>query len=199
MLKVNFRAWGDGSPTSPVLLRHQLAQLGDFLLDHRKLRQHLHVDFLVQREDFEFSLEIDLIVLGCFEAIPFGLAVLGHHDDRRLDGGDHGEDEVEEDERVGIEGAGEEYDGVDDAPEDQEQQEADDEGPGASNTGDAVGEAFAIGRIGGEGRVDIGRDDLALMRFLEHALFCLAQLFGRLVEMLVDEIWQIVHEDTPGA
>ena len=38
------------------------------------------------------------------QAILLVLTVLAHHDDGRLDGGEHGKEQIEKDERVGIPG-----------------------------------------------------------------------------------------------
>ena len=55
--------------------------------------------------DFQFGFEIDLIIVLRAQTIARFHAVLAHHDDRRLDRGQAGEDQVEKYVRIRIEGA----------------------------------------------------------------------------------------------
>ena len=61
------------------------------------------VELLVQGHDLDLGLEVDLVVMRGVESVALALPVLRHHDDRRLQGGNHRQDKVEEDERVGVE------------------------------------------------------------------------------------------------
>lgn len=56
----------------------------------------------MEASDFEFHFEADFVVGVGIDAVFFGLSILRHHDDGCLEGGEHGEGEVEEDEGVGI-------------------------------------------------------------------------------------------------
>ena len=87
------------------------------------------VEFFMQRHDLDLGLQIDLIVVGGVDAVAFGLAVLRHHDHRRLQGGDHRQHEVEEDEGVGVEGVARQEPDIASRPQDQEGDEGQDEGP----------------------------------------------------------------------
>src|ERR1700730_7023523 len=61
------------------------------------------VQLLMQLDDLDLGLQIDLIIQAGGQTVPRRLAVLGHQDDRSLQGRQHGKDEVEEDIGVGIE------------------------------------------------------------------------------------------------
>ena len=60
------------------------------------------VDFAAEGLDLGFGATVDVEVEFGADAVFVVLAVLAHHDDRRLDGGEHGEEEVEQDVGVGI-------------------------------------------------------------------------------------------------
>ena len=62
------------------------------------------VELAAEGLDFGFGAAVDFEVEFAAEAVAGVLAVLAHHDDRRLDGGEHGEEEVEQDEGVGVPG-----------------------------------------------------------------------------------------------
>src|SRR5215471_15050623 len=62
------------------------------------------VEFARECLDFGFGAAVDIEVEFAAEAVLSVLAILAHHDDRRLEGGEHGEKEVEKDEGVGIPG-----------------------------------------------------------------------------------------------
>lgn len=61
------------------------------------------VHFVVQLHDLEFRLQVDLVVVCDGQPVLSGLAVLRHHDDRRLDCREHGQDEVQEHKGIRIE------------------------------------------------------------------------------------------------
>ncbi|QTK78493.1 hypothetical protein AT6N2_C0620 [Agrobacterium tumefaciens] len=135
----------------------------DLLAKRRKFGQHFHIDLLVQGKDLELGLQVHLIVLCGLEAVAGCLPVLRHHDDRCLNGGKHGQKQVEKDERVGIERARRQYDCVDQRPEDQEKAEAKDKSPGAAYLGDIVGQPVAETGAGGKFRVGVARNQLFLV------------------------------------
>src|SRR5438132_4590772 len=61
------------------------------------------VQLLMQLDDLDLGLQIDLIIQAGGQTVARRLAVLGHQDDRSLQRGQHGENEVEENIGVGIE------------------------------------------------------------------------------------------------
>jgi alditol oxidase len=105
--------------------------------------------FQVAAQGLDFGLGADVYVEVEFaaEAVFFVLAVLAHHDDGGLDGGEHGEEEIEQDEGVGVPGvsAGEDQDDAEDDIGAHGAEEEEDEGPGAAEAGDVVCDALAEG------------------------------------------------------
>jgi len=53
-------------------------------------------DVLVELADFEFGFQVDFVVVHGALSVAFLLAILAHHDDRSLDGGEGREHEVEQ-------------------------------------------------------------------------------------------------------
>src|SRR5581483_12236542 len=62
------------------------------------------VQFARQSLDFDFRAAVDLKVQLAAQAVLLVLAVLAHHDDRRLDCGQHGEKKVQENKRIRVPG-----------------------------------------------------------------------------------------------
>src|SRR6478735_8874094 len=58
----------------------------------------------MESHDFNFRFQIDLVIMGCVDAVLCSVPVLAHHDNGRLNGRKHGEDQVQKYERVGIKG-----------------------------------------------------------------------------------------------
>ncbi len=54
--------------------------------------------------DLSFGAQVDVEVELAAQAVLGVLAVLAHHDDRRLDGGEHREKQIKQDEGIGIPG-----------------------------------------------------------------------------------------------
>src|SRR5437016_7474718 len=61
------------------------------------------VQLLMQLDDLDLGLQVDLVIQAGGKTVARRLAVLGHQDDRRLQRGQHGKNEIEEDIGVGIE------------------------------------------------------------------------------------------------
>ena len=80
---------------TPVSYTHLL------LFQYRLLGQD-GVDFVVEVFDHDFGFKIDLIIVLRAAAILLLLPVLAHHDERRLNGRDAGENQIEQDERIRI-------------------------------------------------------------------------------------------------
>ena len=62
------------------------------------------VELLVQMPDLELGLQVDPIVVEGAQPVLRLLASLAHHDDGRLDSGNAGQEKIEQDVRIGIEG-----------------------------------------------------------------------------------------------
>src|SRR5438270_11631490 len=64
------------------------------------------VDFFVQMPNLKLGFQIDFVIVFRAQTISRFGAVLAHHDDRRLDGGETGENQIEKDEWIWIERSG---------------------------------------------------------------------------------------------
>src|SRR5579872_7561523 len=111
------------------------------------------VDFLAEqiqlsREtlDFGFRPAVHVEIEFTSQAVLHILSVLAHHDDGRLDGCEHGEKQVEQDERIRVPGGAAQQD-IDGAVNDEDHAEDDDEGPGAAPPRHRIGDPFAEGGL----------------------------------------------------
>lgn len=77
------------------------------------------VYLLVQLTNFDFCLQVDLIIVFGPQAVFSLLAVLAHHDNWRLNGGEAGEDEIEKNVRIRIKGLFQKKPGIDRHPDNQ--------------------------------------------------------------------------------
>ncbi len=132
------------------------------------------IELVVQGHDLEFRLQVDLVVQSRGQPVPGGLTVLGHQDDRRLERGDHRQDQVEEDERIGIElavSASASTIVFSDHPGEKHPCEDDDEAPRAAKLGDAVRHALPEGFLGRKNGVHVLGNVHALRNMRDDALF----------------------------
>ena len=97
------------------------------------------VDLLVQLPDLHFGAQVDHVVALRPLPVLRLLALLAHHDDRRLQRGKAGKRQIEKDEGIGIERVGEQPRHVDAHPRDEDDAGHDDEAPGASEGRHRVG------------------------------------------------------------
>src|SRR5271170_2109185 len=96
--------------------------------------------------DLRFGAAVYVEVQLAADAVFLVLTVLAHHDDRGLDGGEHGQEEVEQDEGIRVPRPASQGN-VDAGVDDQHDCEEGDEGPGAAEAGDGVGDVFAKGEF----------------------------------------------------
>ena len=157
-------------------MRVELRRKGLHLVAHLdQLAMAQLVELFVQRHDVDLRLEVDLVVVSRIDAIALRLPVLRHHDHRRLQRCDHRQDQIEENEGVGIELVAAEQQRVACGPRDEKDDERQDEGPGAADLGDLVGDPvteIATGRIDDVG---VDRHRRAIDSALQDALFDIAQ------------------------
>ena len=102
----------------------------------------------MQRQNLQLGLQVDFVIVLGGQPVFGRVAVLGHHDDRGLQGRQHGQNEVEKNVRIGIERFTQprQNDRVQRYPGKQQRQENDDERPGPAKDRDAVGEALPYGQ-----------------------------------------------------
>src|SRR5262245_63571801 len=142
------------------------------------------VHLVVEMAYLQLGLEIDAIVVERALAVPRLLAALAHHDDRRLDGGDAGQHEIEQDERVGVERIGGVQVGGD--PDAHANAENNEEAPASAEGRQHVGGSFAECPAGWLARLEVLRDELALGEALGHLTIELAQLAALGQQQLLD-------------
>jgi len=102
------------------------------------------VEFAGESLDLGFGAAVDVEVEFAAEAVLGVLTVLAHHDDRCLESGEHGEEEVEQDEGIRIPGVRMSED-VDAGVDDERYEKGDDELPGTPEACDTIGDAVAKG------------------------------------------------------
>src|SRR5208283_2718513 len=136
-----------GRPVASIVLyptfeSHFLAQeffyVGDAVADV--------VDLLRDTLNFSVGVAIDLEVEFTSHAVFMVLTVLAHHDDRCLEGSQHREKEIQQNERVGVPGLAA-HDDVDDGIDDCGREKQNDEGPGAAKCSDSVSDALSGGGL----------------------------------------------------
>src|SRR6266700_5820631 len=101
------------------------------------------VDFFVQMPNLELGFQIDFVIVLRAQTVSGFGSVLAHHDDRCLDGGETGENQIEKDERIRIERSGSEQHRVRSDPHEDNSAKCNEEFPTAAKLGDAVGESLA--------------------------------------------------------
>ena len=150
------------------------------LLDFQKVLPFLLaeiVELFLNRADFELRFEVYLvIVLGVLAVFGF-LPVLRHHDDRRLDRGDHREKEVQQNVRVRVEAAIEQNIGIQNHPADQHRRENNDERPRTAERRHAVGDRFAERSRVLSFAIKIAADLPAMNNRFDDSFFLLVQVF----------------------
>ena len=115
------------------------------------------VEAVLQPHDLELGAQVHLIVEPRRDPVLRRLAVLAHHDDRRLDRREHRQHQVEKYVGIGVErmdAEGLEDAAVDQHPAEQHHREGDDETPGAAHRGDLVRQS--ITKAGVKRRLFIG-------------------------------------------
>ena len=127
------------------------------------LIHHQEIDFFMEPADLQFRFEVGEVVV--FSSPPvFGLLpVLAHHDDRRLKGRKAGENQIEENERVGVKALIRQPVEIGEDPDEDEEQERQNESPAASKGRDLICEGL------GEGEFQI----FFLVKFLGEKFFLL--------------------------
>lgn len=103
------------------------------------------VELDLQRFDLEFGFLVGAVIFEGLHAVAFALAVLAHHDDGRRVGRLGREDEVEQDEGVGIPVV-EESHHVERHPQQHEDGLPDDEAPGTHAVGHPIGESLSYAK-----------------------------------------------------
>jgi hypothetical protein len=159
-----------------------------FLLHRYQLHPLLfaqRVDLLMQCQDFQLGFQVDFVIVFGGHPVFGRIAVLGHHNDRGLQSSQHGQDEIEKNLGIRIEGFApprQNY-GIEHDPQKEHGNEKENECPGTTEYGDAVGEALSESQGLFIFSVDVAADVKALRQAFDDALFIFARLFAGLPEL----------------
>ena len=143
----------------------------------------------MQVADFQLRLQVHAIVVERALAVLLLLAALAHHDDGRLDGGQTRQDQIEQDERIRVEGFLVAAPDVDGHPDDKHDGEGDQERPGAAETRQMVGQALAETALLLVFNLGVFRDRVVAGDALGH----FAVEFGELAVLLLQQLLEIEH------
>lgn len=138
------------------------------------------VHFFMECHNLDLGLEIYLIIVAGLKPVLRRLAVLRHHDDGGLHRRHQREEQIEQDEGVGVEGLGagtQNEDRVDSHPQQDGDKEEHDEGPGSAEGCDAIGQAFAEAAAFLEAGTHISRYGDALRHTLDYLTLARRQVF----------------------
>src|SRR5205809_1941527 len=157
------------------------------------------IDFLVQMPNLQLGFQIDFVIV--FRAQPiarFG-TVLAHHDDRRLDGGQTGENQDEKNERIRIKRSGSKQHGVRTDPDEDKSAKCNEKFPTAAELGNAVGESLAESEFFFELLLDVAGENLVLFQTLDHFLVERGKfadlVFQNLFDVILTEFPQVIEAD----
>src|SRR5437660_9857771 len=128
------------------------------------------VDFFVQMADLELGFQIDFVIVLRAQPIACFGSVLAHHDDRRLDSGETGKNQIEKDERIRIERSGSEQRDVRTDPHEDNSAKCNEEFPTTTELGDAVRKTFTKGEFLFELLLDVAGENLVLLQTFDHFL-----------------------------
>src|SRR6266705_4708401 len=161
------------------------------------------IDFLVQMPNLQLGFQIDFVIVFRAQTVARFGTVLTHHNDRRLDGGQTGENQIEKNERIRIEGFGGEQDDIGADPHEDDGAKADKKFPTAAEFGDAIGEAFAKSKFLFELLLDIAGNDLVLAQtfddfFIERGEFS-DLLLQHFLDVFFAAIANVVKANESGA
>src|SRR6266576_414066 len=153
--------------------------------------------------NLQLGFQIDFVCV--FRAQPvarFG-TVLAHHDDRRLDGGQTGENQIEKNERIRIKRSGSEQHGVRNDPDEDKSAKCNEKFPTAAELGNAVREPLAESEFFFELLLDVTGENLVLFQTLDHFLVERGKfadlVFQNLFDVILAEFPQVIEADEPFA
>src|SRR6266705_3210596 len=157
------------------------------------------IDFLVQMPNLQLGFQIDFVIVFRAQTVARFGTVLTHHNDRRLDGGQTGENQIEKNERIRIEGFGSEQDDIGADPHEDDSAKANKKFPTAAEFSDAIGEAFAKSKFLFELLLDVAGNDLVLAQtfdnlLIEHGEFS-DFLLQHFLDVILSRLTKIVEAD----
>src|SRR6476660_6877247 len=149
--------------------------------------------------NLKLGFQIDFVIV--FRAQPVARLgpVLTHHDDRRLDGGQTGENQIEKNERIRIKRSGSEQHDVRTDPDEDNSAKCNEEFPTTAELGNAVGESLAESEFFFELLLDVAGENLVLFQafddlLVEHGKFA-NLVFQNLFDVILPEFPQVIEAD----
>jgi hypothetical protein len=145
----------------------------------------------------------DFVIVFRAQTVTRLRAVLTHHDDRRLDGGETGEDQVQWNEWIRIERPGSEQHGVRTDPHEDNSAECNEKFPTAAELGDVVGESLAKREFLFELLLDVTGENLVLFQAFDDLLVERGKfanlVFQDLFDVILAEFPQVIEADESSA
>ncbi|ODN69435.1 putative neutral zinc metallopeptidase [Methylobrevis pamukkalensis] len=177
-------AWTPATRSGPIrserggysapFLHHLDLQALDFRKPLPLFRDQV-VDLLVEMSDLKFRLEIDPVVVERAQPVLLLLASLAHHDDGRLNGRKAGQQQIEQDEGIGIEPPGAGQRGIEKNPDREEAGKGPEKSPASAECGKTVGDPLAEAAAGIRLCLDVSRDEFAFDEAARHLPFEIGQ------------------------
>src|SRR6476660_207410 len=149
--------------------------------------------------NLKLGFQIDFVIV--FRAQPVARLgpVLTHHDDRRLDGGQTGENQIEKNERIRIKRSGSEQHDVRTDPDEDNSAKCNEKFPTAAEFGNAVGESLAESEFFFELLLDVAGENLVLLQTLDNFLVERGKfanlIFQNLFDVILPKFAQIFEAD----
>src|SRR5205807_3832772 len=120
-------------------------------------------------------------------------AVLAHHDDWRLDGGQTGENQVEQNKRISIKRSGSEQHGVRTDPDEDKSAKCNEKFPTAAELGNAVREPLAESEFFFELLLDVAGENFVLLQTFDH--FIVER--GKLANLVFQNFFDVILAEFP--
>src|SRR6266536_2294875 len=159
------------------------------------------IDFLVQMPNLQLGFQIDFVIVFRAQTVARFGTVLAHHDDRRLDGGQTGENQIEKNERIRIKRSGSEQYGVRTDPDEDKSAKCNEKFPTAAELGNAVGESLAESEFFFELLLYVAGENLVLLQTLDYFLVERGKfadlVFQNLFDVILAKFPQVSEADEP--
>src|SRR5215831_4869528 len=122
----------------------------------------------MQMPNLELGFQIDFVIVFGPQTIARLRPVLTHHDDRRLHSSETGENQVEENEWIGIKGACHEDNAVEGDPKEEYRAKRNQKFPTAAELRNSIGKPLPESQFSFELFADISGKNLVLLQTLDH-------------------------------
>ena len=149
------------------------------------------IDLFVQMPDLELGFQIDFVIVLRAQPIARFGSVLTHHDDRCLNSSQAGQNQVEENERIGIECLCCKENAVNGYPDDEHRAKGDEKFPAATELGDVVGQSLAESQLPFELFAEVVGKNLVLLQALDDFLI----KRGKLANFFLQDFFYVIFAE----